>query len=103
MQTQTVPVLAGTAPVFAMPSASDTAAVGAVLIVKNGSGASINVTLETPQPLPTGDAYPDKVYAVPAAGERWIPVLAVYRQATGVANVQFSATASVTAAVISRA
>jgi hypothetical protein len=102
MQTQTVPVLAGTAPTFAAPSASDTAAIGALLIVKNGSGASINVTLVTPSTLPTGDAYPDKVYAVPAGAERWIPVLKEYRNASGVAGVTFSATASVTAAVINR-
>ena len=102
MLTQNVPVLAGTPPTFAAPAASDTAAIGGMLIVKNGSASSINVTLETPRPLPTGDAYPDKVYAVPAGAERWIPVLADYRQASGVANVTFSATASVTAAVINR-
>ena len=97
-----VPVLAGTAPTFATPLSADTVEVGTILIVKNGGGASINVTLETPGNLGTGDAYPDKVYAVPAAGERWIPVLADYRQPTGLANVAFSATASVTAAAFYR-
>lgn len=100
--TQVTPVLAGTAPTFAAPLASDTAGIGSILIVKNASGASINVTLETPGTLSTGDAYPDKVYAVPAAGERWIPILRDYRQASGVANVTFSATASVTVAAINR-
>lgn len=102
MITQTVPVQAGTAPVFAAPSASDTVQVGSLLVVKNGSGAPITVTLGTPGNLPTGDAYPDKAYIVAAAGEAWIPVLKEYRQTTGVANVTFSATASVTAASINR-
>ena len=98
---QKVGVLAGTAPTFAAPSASDTAPVGSVLVVKNASGASINVTLVTPPVLETGDAYPDKVYAVAAGAEKWIPVLGVYLDpVTRVAAVQFSATASVTAAAI---
>lgn len=101
MQTFTVPKIDGTPPTYAAPAASDTVQVGATLIVKNGSAASINVTLVTPGTVGTGDAYPDKVYAVPAGGERWIPVLADYRDpVTGLAAVTFSATASVTAAAI---
>jgi hypothetical protein len=100
--TQTVPVLAGTAPTFAAPAASETVEIGMVLIVKNASAASINVTLVTPDNLPTGDAYPDKVYAIPAGQERWIPVLGDYRQPGGLANVTFSATASVTVAAVNR-
>lgn len=99
---QSVGLLAGTAPTFAAPASADTVEVGTLLIVKNASGASINVTFDTPGNLPTGDAYPDKVYAVPAAQERWIPVLTDYRQPSGLANVAFSATASVTAAAIYR-
>jgi hypothetical protein len=102
LASQTVGALAGSAPTFTTPLSADTVEVGTLLIVKNGSGASINVTFDTPGSLPTGDAYPDKVYAVPAAGERWIPVLADYRQPGGLANVAFSATASVTAAAIYR-
>ena len=98
---QKIGVLAGTAPTFAAPAASDTVTVGSTLVVKNASASSINVTLITPGTLETGDAYPDKVYAVPAAQERWIPVLGVYLDpATGTAAVTFSATASVTAAAI---
>ena len=100
--TQSVPVLTGTPPTFNTPSASDTAEINTILIVKNGSGASINVTLVTPGTLPTGDAYPDRVIAVPAGAERWIPVLPDYAQAGGTATVNFSATASVTAAAINR-
>lgn len=101
MITYSVPVLAGTAPVYATPSSSDTVQVGSTLVVKNGSGASITVTMVTPGNLPTGDAYPDKAYTVTAAGEAWIPVLAEYRNTSGVAAVTFSATASVTATSIS--
>lgn len=96
-----VPALAGTPPTFAAPSSSDTAQIGSTLIVKNGSGSSITVTMTTPGTLPTGDAYPDKAYTVTAAAEAWIPVLPEYRNTAGVAAVTFSATASVTAASIS--
>lgn len=98
---QRIPVVAGTPPTFATPSASDTVTLGSTLIVKNGSGASINVTFTTPGTLPTGDAYPDKVYAVAAGAEKWIPVLADYLNTTTLlADVAFSATTSVTVAAI---
>ena len=100
--THTVPVLAGTAPVFAAPSASDTVQVGSILIVKNGSGAGITVTLATPGNLGTGDAYPDKAYTVAAGAEAWIPVLKDYKNAAGVAAVTFSSVTSVTATSINR-
>ena len=97
-----VPVLAGTPPTFAAPSSSDTVQVGSTLIVKNGSGASITVTMVTPGNLPTGDAYPDKAYTVIAGAEAWIPVLSEYRNTAGVAAVTFSAVTSVTAASITQ-
>jgi hypothetical protein len=101
MITQSV-VIAGTPPIFAAPSATDTAEIGAVLIVKNGSGASITVTLVTPATLATGDPYPDKPYPISAGGERWIPVLPEYRSPTNsrFADLTISATGSVTAAVV---
>jgi len=100
MITYTVPVIAGTPPTYVTPASSDTAQIGSTLIVKNGSGASITVTMVTPGNLATGDAYPDKAYTVAAAGEAWIPVLPDYRNTAGVAAVTFSATASVTATSI---
>jgi hypothetical protein len=97
-------VLAGTAPTFAAAAANDTARVGdhLWLIVKNASGAPVNVTLTVPGNLATGDAYPDKVYSVAATtGERWIPLLRVYADPTaGTAAIAYSATTSVTRAVI---
>jgi hypothetical protein len=97
-----VPALVGTPPTFTAPSLSDTVQVGATLIVKNGSGASITVTMVTPGNLPTGDAYPDKAYTVTAGSEAWIPVLPEYRNTAGVAAVTFSAVTSVTAASITQ-
>jgi hypothetical protein len=97
----TVPVIAGTPPTFTTPSTSETVQVGTILIVKNGSGSSITVTMTTPGTLGTGDAYPDKAYTVIAGAEAWIPVLADYRNTAGVAAVTFSAVATVTAASVS--
>jgi hypothetical protein len=95
-----VPVLAGTPPTFAAPATSETVQVGSTLVVKNGSAGAVTVTLVTPGNLPTGDAYPDRVYTVAAGAEAWIPVLSEYRNTAGVAAVTFSAVASVTAASI---
>lgn len=101
MQAFSAPKLDGTAPTFAAPTASDTAAVGSVLIVKNGSAGAITVTMTPPKTLETGDAYPAKVHTIAAGAERWIPVLKVYGDpTTQLATVAFSAVASVTAAVV---
>lgn len=104
--TQVLDVASGTAPTFAAAAAGDTAECDPAntLIVKNGSGASVNVTVATPGNLVTGDAFPDKVYAVAAAGERWIPLVDAFRDPTqnGQAVISYSATASVTRAVIRR-
>lgn len=95
---------AGTKPTFNAVSASDTMlpADRLFLVVKNASGAAITATVVTPGNLPTGDAYPDKVYTVAATtGEAWIPLLDLYADpATGLATVNYSATASVTAAYV---
>lgn len=102
MQATSVPTLTATAPAYTAPSLSDTAAVGTVLIVKNGSGASITVTLASPKTLETGDAYPAKVFTVGAGGEAWIPVLKVYANpSTQLAAITYSSVTSVTAAVVS--
>ncbi|MGO4583642.1 hypothetical protein AB4Z38_07105 [Arthrobacter sp. 2RAF6] len=101
MQATSVPTLAGTAPTYATPTTSDTAPVGTVLIVKNGSGSPITVTLASPKTLETGDAYPSKVITVAAGGEAWIPVLKVYAAvSTQLATITYSSVTTVTAAVI---
>lgn len=98
--TQSVPVIAGTPPTFAVPSSSDTVEINTVLIVKNASASSITVTMVTPGTLNTGDAYPDKVYTVAAGAERWIPVLPDYQAPGGLASVTFSATSGISAAAV---
>lgn len=103
ISTQSV-VVAGTAPTFAAAANGDTTAVGShlTLIVKNTAGSSMTVTLTPPPTLPTGSAYPPKVYTVPATtGEQWIPLLDVYADpATRLATVVYSTVASVTRAVV---
>lgn len=68
-----------------------------ILLVKNGSGASINVTVETPGTA-DGLNLPDMVVAVPAAAERMISLrnINLYKQANGDTNINFSAVTSVT-------
>lgn len=96
--------VAGTAPTFAAAAAGDTCRTGAhmTLIVKNASGSPITVTMTPQGTLPTGATYPTKQYTVPATtGEQWIPLLDVYADpSTLQAAVAYSATASVTRAVV---
>ena len=102
-----VPGTAGTAPTYGSAASGDTCECSAgqstthYLIVKNGSGASITCTITGQKPLESGATYPDKVYTVAAGGEAWIPLLNVWRNATTlVASLTWSATASVTRAVV---
>ena len=105
LATQVITV-AGLTPTFVAAAAGgDTAPVGdrEFLVVQNGSGAPVTVTLATPGNLATGDAYPDKAYSVAAGAETWIPLPAVYRDPTdGRAHITYSAAASVTVAVVRR-
>lgn len=76
---------------------------GYTLLVNNGAGAPITVTLAVPGNTTYGVAAPDKTVTVPA-GQLWaIPLLEVYRDpSTRQAAVSWSATPSVTRAVIKR-
>jgi len=104
--TQLLDVGTGTAPTFAAAAAGDTAEVDPAntLIVKNGSASAVTVTVVTPGTLTTGDPYPDKAYSVAAGGERWIPLIDAFRDPAnnGQAAITYSATASVTRAVVRR-
>lgn len=104
--TQVLNVVSGAAPAFAAAAAGDTAECDSAntLIVKNGSGAGITVTVATPGNLATGDPYPDKSYTIAAAAEAWIPLIEAFRDpaAQGQAVISYSATASVTRAVVRR-
>lgn len=72
------------------------------LHVKNGSGVSINTTLTvtaTTDGLVAGNG--TRVIAIPAGADRLIPVPAsTYQAADGLADVAWSATATVTFAVV---
>lgn len=99
--------LAGLAPTYGAVTASDTFPNDGktYLHVKNGSGASINVTLDdvnTVSPPNATSFNPDVVVAVPAGGERIIgPVPpSRFNNATGLTTVTYSATTTVTAAAI---
>lgn len=74
---------------------------GNVLHVNNGSGASINVTIQTPMVIDNSLAVPDRVIAVPAGAFRLVNLgeKPEYRQNDGTAFVDFSAVASVTCGV----
>jgi hypothetical protein len=96
--------MAGGKPAFAAASAGDTARCGDgyYLIVRNGAGSSMTVTIATPGTLATGDAYPDKVYTVAAtSGEEWIPLKSLYRDPSDkLAHITYSSTTTVTRAVV---
>ncbi|WP_433415030.1 hypothetical protein ACQP1V_36255 [Microtetraspora malaysiensis] len=75
---------------------------GVNLIVKNGAGTSVTVTLAYPQPYDGDQPVSGRTFTVPAtSGEFVIPVRDVYRNpATGRASISYSAAASVTVAVV---
>jgi hypothetical protein len=84
-------------------AAGDTAQVGPnkFLLVRNGSGASITVTIAVPGTDFTGTAVPDMVQAVAAGKIKVFPLLAVYGDPAqnGMAAISYSATATVTRSV----
>lgn len=71
------------------------------LHVKNGSGSSINVTVETPGTV-DGNAVADKVVAVAAGSEKMIGPYPpdVYNQSDGTMYIDYSAVTSVTVGVL---
>lgn len=95
--------VAGTAPTYSAASAGgDTAPVGPglVLQVANGSAAAVTVTVVTPGTV-DGLAIADAALAIPAGDSGFIPLARVYSNpATGLANITYSATATVKAAVL---
>lgn len=96
-------VLTGLTPTFAAAANTDTVeANGRVALwVKNGSGASINVTVTTTQVV-NGLAVEDLVVAVPAGGERIIGPFArsIFANAQGQADIEYSAVTSITRAAL---
>ncbi len=85
-------------------AANDTAKCGDyALLVNNGSGSPITVTIAVPGNTSYGVAAPDKVFTIPA-GQLWeIPLLGVYRDpADRLAHLTWSSTTSVTRVVVKR-
>lgn len=94
----------GLAPTLAAASAGgDAAPIGTdyYLVVRNGGGASVTVTVVTPGTI-KGLAIADTALVIPAAGEGFIPMDSIYRNpATGRADITYSAVTSVTVGVLS--
>lgn len=73
----------------------------AYLLVRNGSGASINVTLDAVTKSFNGANIPDTVIAVPAGKDVFIPLRSEYASPTdGLVGIAYSAVTTVTVAVI---
>jgi hypothetical protein len=93
----------GLAPAFsAAAGGGDTCTPGdkTFLVVKNGGGSPITVTLAAfPDTAPWGAAIPDPTVSVPAAGERWIGPLvgsSYANPSTGTVGISYSGVTSVT-------
>lgn len=77
------------------------------LVVKNGSGSPITVTIDSPGTCNFGlaaNAAHDLVVTVAAGAESWLPVLTPvqYNDTSGFANIVYSSTTTVTVAVVKR-
>ena len=73
------------------------------LVVKNGGGASITVTVVDPRISEAGVALTDPTYSVAAAGERWIPLEGFFNNSsTGQIDITYSGVTSVTVAAVRR-
>lgn len=71
-----------------------------VLHVVNGSGASVTATVATPAQV-EGLTLPGRPVVVPAGASRMLPVSSdIYRAADGLGDISWSASASVTFAIV---
>lgn len=70
-----------------------------VLLVRNGSAAQVDVTIPTTAVV-EGLAVGNRVVAVPAGQDRYVRPSSTAAQPDGSAHVDYSATASVTVAVL---
>jgi hypothetical protein len=92
-------------PTFAAASGGGDAAIpgnNTFLVVKNGGGSPINLTLLIPGSDDFGTANPDPVIAIANATERYIPLRnsKLLDPATGLCSWTYSAVTSVTVGVI---
>lgn len=102
--TPVAPALTGATLALGAAAASDTferRQGDSVLVVNNASGGSINVTIVSRATPDAGEAVADLVVAVPAGAQKMIgPFPQQFEDASGLVTANFSATASVTRAVI---
>ena len=77
-------------------------ACASAIVCLRTTGTISTVTFVTPGTLPNGDAYPDKVVAMPATGERWIVLGPEYADANGQCAVTYSAVTGLTIAAIQK-
>jgi hypothetical protein len=96
----------GTKPTFGAAAAGDTAACSArnFLVVKNGAGSPITLTVAVPGNTVNGSAQPDTVITVAATtGEAWVPLETYYKDPSdGLAHITYSSVTTVTSAVVQR-
>jgi hypothetical protein len=95
-------ILPSTLPTFAAAVGPDTATPGqnTFLVVNNGGGAPITVTLDVPGTDDFGNNNPDLAVTVANATQRWIPLRALKLvQASGLVNITYSSVTSVTVGV----
>lgn len=100
--TQQSLAVTGTTATYSAVSASDsvTPDSGQLLHVKNGSGASVTVTVVIPGTT-WGQANPDIAVTVGAGADKFIPLYPAQADAsTGLITVTYSATTSITAALL---
>lgn len=105
MATQALQPIAagGTAITLAAAAAGDKCVTGdgVMLLVKNGSGSPITVTLATPGKIDGDLDISDRIVTVAAGAMTGIPVGDRYRDpTTGLASITYSSTTTVTVAVI---
>lgn len=90
---------------FQAAAAGDTAQTGSgvFLVVKNGSGSAVTVTLAYPGKYDGDQTVTGRAHSVPATnGEFLIPLRDIYKDpTTGVASITYSATTTVTVCVVS--
>ncbi len=97
--TATTPAVTGTAVTGAAVSSSDTINgnyAGGTLVVTNGSGSSINVTVTDPGTTPLGNTGTQAAVAVANGASKAIKLTSAMVNASNLITVAFSATSSVT-------
>lgn len=74
---------------------------GLFLLIRNGSGSSVTVTLDATGQAFNGTAVADTTVAVAAGAEAIVPLMRAYRsESDGLGGISYSSATSVTVAVV---